>query len=417
VEGGLTAAAPARETIAWVINRFDTVGGGERVINEGARHLRAMGHRVLIVTWHYDESVLFNGHYEARDIINLGAEEVPRGKIFARAWSRFRSLGRLRAILKREGVRLVFVQGEYDVALAYLLTRFTGIRYRFLIFGQMFQYPHDHGKYARPFRRHLRTIVESQPGYRETIPLKQPPITLANRLANEVIALVRRRAVRRAERTFAFSAQVQWETRLLFGVSPQRAAGAFRRLLLDAAPATAFDRARYGIPDGPYLLSLSRLDRKKRIDVVIRAFAQAELPQDVALVIAGSGPDEPLLRQVAAEQNTARRIIFAGRVAEDDLLPMKAAASLFVSMDIGDFDISPLEAMALGVPALCATEFDAEPQLRNNPGFRLVEAEKDALARELTACLTHPLVVDRAALMPYSWENYFETLAARDESS
>ncbi|NOU05693.1 MAG: glycosyltransferase [Hyphomicrobiaceae bacterium] len=208
----------AGRTIAWVINRFDTVGGGERLLNEGARYYRSLGYRVLIITWHFDAKVLFSGVYEDKDIFVLKTEETPRGAVLKRATSRARPLRTIRRILQEHKVSLVFVQGEYDVALTSLALMGTGIPYRFLIFGQIFQYPHDNGKYAMIFRRHLQRIVNSLPGYKSTIPLAPPTLSLPNRLANELISVVRYRAVRRAQKTFAFSRQVQWETELLFGV-------------------------------------------------------------------------------------------------------------------------------------------------------------------------------------------------------
>ena len=354
--------------------------------------------------------VRFSGLYEDRDIFVLETEETPRHAILKRAASRARPLRKLRQILRENNVSLVFVQGEYDVALAHIALAGTGIPYRFLIFGQIFQYPHDNGKYARIFRRHLHPIVNSLPGYQATIPLSPPRLSIPNRLANEVISAVRYRAVRGAEKTFAFSRQVQWETELLFGVKPQIARGAFRQSLLQGQPSdSASVCAKFGVEKGRYILSLSRLDAKKRIDLVIDSFLDANVA-GMTLLIGGRGPENDRLHAMVDAAGAGARVRFAGLIEEEDLLPLKRDAALFISMDIGDYDISPLEAMAMGVPALCPTEFDRGEQLAACPGMVICEPKLAAVRAALTQMLADPPAFDRNSLAFLTWESYFSSL-------
>jgi len=389
---------------------MDTIGGGERLIQEGARYYRSLGHRVIIYTWHYDEIVLFHGEYEDTDIVCLQAPEIDRKNIADRAWSRLKTLPTLRRRLIQDNVSTVFVQGEYDVALAYLLTRFTKIDYRFLVFGQMFQYPHDNAKYALVFRKHLKTIINSYQGYKETTPTEPPRLSLPNRLANEFIALVRYRAVRTAEKAYTFSRQVQWETQTLFGVTPEIARGGFREALVDNQPQIPRESlAKFGLEEREYFLSFSRLDRKKRIDISIHAMAQSGL-QNTVLAIAGGGEDRTFLEEEAARCAAPEKIVFLGRVDEADVLALKKHASFLVSMDIGDFDISPLEALALGTPVICAREFDADEAIRSLPGFHSCDATTDALREAMVDTPRNPLPADPDDLKQLSWEKYYDRI-------
>jgi len=394
-----------------VVNRLDSVGGGERLLQEGVAHFRSLGYRVLVCTWFYGEKATFNGRYPTFDVIELKTDEVPRSDILSRGLSRAKTLGKLRRVLRDNKVTTVFVQGEYDVALVYLATLFTRIAYRFLIFGQIYQYPHDNAKYSRIFRKHLLKIVFSRPGYRETIPLQPPPLTLKNRLANELICAIRWLAVRKAEKRFSFSRQVQWETQLLFGCSTELAQGAFPRALIEQTLFGTTALERYGLKSGHYVLSVSRLDRKKRIDLIIDGFAASG--SDQVLVIGGEGPDEPLLRRHAAASNAADRIIFAGMISDNDMIDLKHHASLFVSMDIGDYDISPLEALAVGTPVLCPTDFDADSKLTSMPGFVQTAPDAAAVAEEIRRITAEPPRVDRSALAPWTWSSYFDHLMSR----
>jgi glycosyltransferase involved in cell wall biosynthesis len=384
------------------------MGGGERLLLEGVQRYRELGYRTLIYTWFFDPEALFSGKYENKDIHVLSTKEVSRSNILGRALSRVRTLRKLRKSLHENAVSNVFVQGEYDVALVFLTSLFTKVRYRFLIFGQIFQYPHDHGKYSFFFRRHLRRIVESRPGYRETISLNPPKLSLLNRMANELICLARLAAVRGAEKRFAFSEQIRWETNLLFARDANIAAGAFPLSLLTRDDFNSQPLDYLGLKAGEYILSLSRLDRKKRIDLIIDAFAKCDT--DKTLVIAGAGPDEAYLRERAMQSTAVDRIRFVGLVAEADMLPLKHFAALFVSMDVGDFDISPLEALAVGTPALCPTDFDADFRLESISGFRRVEPNVEDVAAAIKDFLVEPTTVSRQELTPWSWERYFDTL-------
>jgi glycosyltransferase involved in cell wall biosynthesis len=395
-------------TIAWVVNRLDTVGGGERLLQEGVMYYRSLGYRVLVCSWFYDDKASFNGRYPSFDIIQLTTQEVPRTDILSRGLSRAKTLGKLRRLLRDNNVTTVFVQGEYDVALVYVTTFLTKIAYRFLIFGQIFQYPHDSAKYALIFRRHLAKIVSSRPGYQETIPLDPPALSLKNRLANEFICAIRWLAVRKAEKRFSFSRQVQWETQLLFGRSTELAQGAFPQTLIEQRDFGTEALTRYGLESGRYILSLSRLDRKKRIDLIIAGFAASG--SDLVLVIGGEGPDEPLLRRCAADSGVEDRIVFIGMVDDADMINLKHHARLFVSMDIGDYDISPLEALAVGTPVLCPTDFDADKSLVSMPGFIQVAPEKMEVAEAIHSATALPPVVDRSALIPWTWSSYFDQL-------
>lgn len=401
----------ASKTLAWLVNRLDAVGGGERLLLEGVKHYRALGYRVVIFTWFFNERSLFDGAYENRDIVVLETTDTPRNDIIGRAASRLQTLGRLRRLLKEYGVSTLFVQGEYDVALAYIATLFTSIRYRFLIFGQIFQYPHDHAKYSLALRRHLQTIVASRPGYAATIPIVAPKLGPIQWIANELICAIRRLAVHNAERLYSFSRQIQWETELLFGRRPRIARGAFPSTLLgvEQFPSGALDK--YGLRDRKYILSLSRLDAKKRIDLIIESFLQAGL-DDVVLVIGGVGPEEAKLRNLAQGLGAGERVAFIGLVDEQDLIPLKHYAALFVSMDIGDYDISPLEALAVGTPVICPTDFDADDQLLAAKGVSIVKPQSPIVAQELKRLMNERPRVDRAALRSYTWEAYFDDLLA-----
>lgn len=105
--------------------------------------------------------------------------------------------------------------------------------------------------------------------------------------------------------------------------------------------------------DDVYLFIAARLVYQKAIDQVIRALVL--LPDKVKFLIAGAGPDEQTLRDLAAELNVEDRVIFLGALERDDVPKYRntTVIDIFVhpsrSEGLGN---SVLSAMAGGVPCI-----------------------------------------------------------------
>jgi glycosyltransferase involved in cell wall biosynthesis len=110
--------------------------------------------------------------------------------------------------------------------------------------------------------------------------------------------------------------------------------------------------------DTPYVLSLSRLDPKKGLDVLIEAFhsCAATLPDGRArLIIAGDGDPAMVerLRALASAGPGKSRVDFVGWVSGARKLELVRGASVFaLTSHQENFGISVAEAMAAGAPAL-----------------------------------------------------------------
>lgn len=104
----------------------------------------------------------------------------------------------------------------------------------------------------------------------------------------------------------------------------------------------------------PTILYMGRLHPRKGVDLLLRAFLQANLP-DTRLVIAG--PDDgllPTLKQIA--QNDPR-VQFTGYLDAQARLHALANADVFVLPARGEgMSIAALEALAAGVPVILSPE-------------------------------------------------------------
>ena len=92
-----------------------------------------------------------------------------------------------------------------------------------------------------------------------------------------------------------------------------------------------------------HFLVVSRLSPYKKIDMVVEAFNKLGLP----LVVIGEGQQEKYLRSIAA-----KNVQILGYQTDERIAEYYAGARAFVFAGVDDFGLSPVEAMAHGVPIL-----------------------------------------------------------------
>jgi glycosyltransferase involved in cell wall biosynthesis len=131
-------------------------------------------------------------------------------------------------------------------------------------------------------------------------------------------------------------------------------------------------RRRLGIPPGRLLLTARRLEPRMGIDLLIQALPLVG-DDEVVLAVAGNGPWRPQLERLVRELRLEQRVRLLGRVSEDDLRSLYAAADLFVlpSVAYEGFGMSTVEALAAGTPVL-GTAVGATPEIIGELGEEFI---------------------------------------------
>lgn len=112
-------------------------------------------------------------------------------------------------------------------------------------------------------------------------------------------------------------------------------------------------RALEPAPDRPSVLAVGRHVRVKGFDLLLRAFAEATLPDGTQLVIGGDGPERGPLEASAATLGIADRVRFLGRLDPAEVAVAMAACSvLVVPSRVEAFGIVVLEGWRAGVPVI-----------------------------------------------------------------
>jgi glycogen synthase len=118
--------------------------------------------------------------------------------------------------------------------------------------------------------------------------------------------------------------------------------------------------------DNPVVLFLGRITYQKGPGFFLEAAARvAEIDPRVKFVVAGSGDGLPAMVERAAELGLARRVHFTGFLRGDDVQRMYRQADVYVMPSVSEpFGISPLEAVAAGVPVIVSRQSGVAEVLR-----------------------------------------------------
>jgi glycosyltransferase involved in cell wall biosynthesis len=127
---------------------------------------------------------------------------------------------------------------------------------------------------------------------------------------------------------------------------------------------------------GDFVLSVNRLDRSKRIDLLLEA---AALDPSLRVVIAGDGPDRQRLEELARARGLDGRARFAGRVGEEELAELygRCLAVYYAPVD-EDFGMVPFEAFLSEKPVLTTTDAGGPLEVVSDRGTGLVVAPEAA---------------------------------------
>jgi glycosyltransferase involved in cell wall biosynthesis len=191
-------------------------------------------------------------------------------------------------------------------------------------------------------------------------------------------------------------------------------------------------RERLGLPaNRPIVLQLGRMVPRKGVETVIRALAIVERRYDLRLLLVIVGGESPTpdpgltpeigrLARVAVEERIAHDVLFVGQRPRDALRYFYSAADVFVTMPWYEpFGITPVEAMACGVPVIGARVGGIQYSVEDGrTGFLVEPRNADALARRLAHFFSNPSIprllgkrARRRACERFTWERVAHLLS------
>lgn len=180
-------------------------------------------------------------------------------------------------------------------------------------------------------------------------------------------------------------------------------------------------RNKYGIPDGPYILSLSTLQPTKRLDHLIHCFARLVKEQpisDLNLVLAGpkGWKYEKIFEMLAEHSDLKERIILTGFVDDHDLPALYSGALAFAYPSLYEgFGLPVLEAMQCGVPVITSNT-SSLPEVAGSAGIMVNPKDADALCQAMLNIYGNPSLRGRLSSNALERSRLFSWRKSADET-
>ncbi len=220
--------------------------------------------------------------------------------------------------------------------------------------------------------------------------------------------------LKRSYRVIVPSANTGHDLVTLYRAAPSKLAkiplGVDQRFNPASPAAIEVVRHRYGLP-ARFVLYVGINKPHKNLRRLVEAFAEAERPNDVVLVMAGrEDPRHPTGAALAKAAGLADRVLCLGDVADPDLPALYSAATVFAFPSLYEgFGLPPLEAMACGTPVICSRA-GSLPEVVGDAGLLFEPRDSSDLARALSALLNDAALrqqlaeAGRARARRFSWD-------------
>jgi glycosyltransferase involved in cell wall biosynthesis len=167
---------------------------------------------------------------------------------------------------------------------------------------------------------------------------------------------------------------------------------------------------------GSYVLSVARLERNKRVDLVVQALAH--LPSHLRLVLVGEGSHQPLIEKAAEEAGVVNRVVFAGPVQDGELVSLYRGALCLVYAPFDeDYGLATLEAFLAAKPVITAHDSGGTLEfVRDGVNGLVVDAVPDAIAGAIARLDTDRALAatlgdaGRTRALEITWDSVIEPL-------
>jgi glycosyltransferase involved in cell wall biosynthesis len=222
------------------------------------------------------------------------------------------------------------------------------------------------------------------------------------------------------EKLFSLDRRTLGEAQARFAISKNVAARLKRFNALDAIPLYPPPRLTgkfFSSDYGDYVLYVGRLDRAKRIDLLLRALTKTKQGR---LVIAGTGAEEKTLKQLAETLSITPRVTFLGYVDDARVLELYAnARAVFYAPLDEDYGFATVEALMAARPVITTDDAGGVLEfIENDMDGWVTRAEPQEIAASLARAFDDASAcralgeAGRERVQTIRWETVVETLTA-----
>ncbi|MGC8698806.1 MAG: glycosyltransferase family 4 protein [Candidatus Acidifodinimicrobium sp.] len=216
---------------------------------------------------------------------------------------------------------------------------------------------------------------------------------------------IERMAVQKADIVVTVSEYSKKMISDLYGIPPEKI-----KVIYNAIDESEYNKHRLNA-NSKLVLYVGRLSPQKGVDHLIRAFKiVSQSDKDAVLGIAGEGPELEKLVDISIDLDLQGKVVFFGRVSEEELRFLYSIASVFVMPSVSEpFGITALEAIASRVPTIISIESGVSEVVNNT--FKVNFWDSNQMADIILGILNYSEVGEELSKNAYTeikkltWEN------------
>ena len=392
-------------------------GGNERVALEEEKYFNNRGFKTMLFTYYYNANI-FSGVYDPSVSVIL-PKKLSKYFII----KSFQLVFSLRKAIKYYNPTHIICINPTDCIHLFLATICTSYKYSthipqtifwdFIGYGDAYDNNNKYvlARYSRKYRKVYSIIRNATPGHIESLPEKPIKLTFRKKILSEIISFLDYHSVRRSSHIFTLSEKMQWEISQIYNKRSIVLKGAYSKYLLNYKK--IFDiKSFHQIEGAQILFSLCHLTPKKRVDLIIRAFAfflKENKTDNVILIIGGDGPSYKDLVALSESLNISQYVIFTGFIEEQKLHDYYYSCDIFISGDHADFDITTYMAICFNKKIIWSIENELGQDLLSYKNIFPAEITPESFAKQMNIAISSNLNTSFNKEL-FTWEHYFETI-------
>lgn len=384
-----------KRTIVLFYKSIGSVGGAEILCARHYEWLQSKGHIVKLVSFNFEELDRIN--IDSSDVIQIkGSGAV--GKIF-----------QLAKILKHLNPSEIYCHSGYiDLGLS---CKLAGLDYSVFVHQPTTMSYNESDKHAFWIFPKYKNFARKDLMYNAILD-QHKALTFIEKIYVNIRGALSQWVLRGAQNRFVLSDYAVHEKKSIFGLDAVRLSGA----LLESELAELEARSPLAPCSGKInLVTISRLDKNKRINILIDAVKIIrEQGNDVSLMIGGTGPAESELKEYVMANDLEEGISFIGYVPEREISDIYENMDLFVTIDWADFRITTYEVLSHNRRVLVSDDTDIDEDLVHSGYLFVSPANAKDLAGTIKQALDSRVTWSQSQLREYlqnfTWETYFQKI-------
>jgi len=371
--------ADNKRSVCFCTLPLSSFGGAERLIAEEMSFFADCGYDVHIIASEYSNELFEK--YPFPDDIVCHFFEPNEGK-----------LPMSYLVSQARSYRQLFKKYDFDVVIAHYTIREVGLAIASLpgydpwagchIHGTFLWFSDQFKRLAHRTKPCFKDLIAAVSGHNEFCEEDGEDFNRRRRMKWRFYEALYQRVLPLYDRVSVNTERVQKEVECLYRYEPKIDRPGISQSWIDQVDSV---EPRPLLDTDHTVLSISRLDERKRLDLLIKAISRIHASEcyDVGLCIVGEGEERSYLEKLTRCEGITDIVRFMGRVDEDELPQVYKTADVFACPGWMSYGIAPLEAYAFSMPVAISSDAFAHEVIGDAPGVEIIQSDVEAWSEKL----------------------------------